>query len=285
VAVGPSSSTLSRLGSVSVWVKLSLLLLVAVLGCLAHAQERPQAMIVGTFHFGSTPDAFSSPLHDVQEAHRQREIDSVVRALAEFNPTRIAVEALPGAAYLEEGLAKYLGGGALGQNEIDQIAFRMAKLLGHNKVHGVNYHLDANPMPVLEWAFKHGQAEIAGRLGAEFQEKVLPRLQPEYLRGKTVADILVEMNEPETMLLEHRLLAQILQIGNTEEPVGGELLAKTASRNTMIASHIQRLAGAGERVFVLIGSSYRLPLERILADGGDVEIIDPLPFLRKAKQN
>jgi hypothetical protein len=262
-------------------MKLVALLLAALPVTIATASDRPQVMILGTFHFAATPDAFSSPLTDVHEAHRQRQIEQLVAALAEFRPTCIAVEALPGAKFLEEGYSSYLSGSESAANEIHQIAFRLAKRMGHERVNGVNYHLDANPMPVMEWAMKNGQGEIAQKLFAQFQERILPRFQPGYAKARTIAQMLADINRQEEMLFEHRLMASTLQIGTSTEPLGGELLAKTAHRNTMIASHIRQLASPGQRVFVLIGGSHRLPLERILSEAGDVEIVDCLPYVLK----
>jgi hypothetical protein len=235
-------------------------------------------MILGTFHFDSTPDAFASPLKDVLAPRRQGEIEAMVQALGEFRPTKIAVEALP-----DDRRLVGFGEGRLGPNEIDQIAFRLARRLGHQRVYGVDYRLDANPMPVIEWAIENGQAETVGPLMAEFQAQVLPRLGAEHQRARTISQLLAEMNEPEQMRIEHRLLARLLGVGSSDNPLGADFLARTARRNTMIASHIRRLATPGERVFVLIGASHRLPLERILADGEDVVIVDPLPYIPKGQ--
>ena len=73
--------------------------------------------------------------------------------MAKFNPTRIAVEhsKLQQGA-LDADYLKYLAYGSQSPDEIDQLAFRLAKKLGHKKVNAVDW--------MEMGAVKHGFGEV-----------------------------------------------------------------------------------------------------------------------------
>lgn len=74
------------------------LLLIAAAPAVAQnpAVPRAQVMVLGTYHMDNPGLDYANPtVDDVLAPRRQAEIEAVVRALAEFRPTRIAIEATP----------------------------------------------------------------------------------------------------------------------------------------------------------------------------------------------
>ena len=73
------------------------LLLTATLAVAQNpAVPRAQVMVLGTYHMDNPGRDYANPtVDDVLAPRRQAEIEAVVRALAEFRPTRIAIEATP----------------------------------------------------------------------------------------------------------------------------------------------------------------------------------------------
>ena len=98
-----------------------------------------QIMILGTFHMKAKNDRVNFQGTD-NIGEYEAEIIEIVDALAKFNPTRIAVEhskSQQGA--LDAAYSKYLAYGSQSPDEIDQLAFRLAKKLGHRKVNAVDW--------------------------------------------------------------------------------------------------------------------------------------------------
>ncbi|MET3729314.1 hypothetical protein ABID52_002895 [Fictibacillus halophilus] len=54
--------------------------------------EKPQIMILGTFHMRYTPDLQRMEFDDLLVESRQREIQKVVEQLKKFKPTKVALE-------------------------------------------------------------------------------------------------------------------------------------------------------------------------------------------------
>ena len=98
-----------------------------------------QIMILGTFHMKAKNDRVNFQGTDKIYEY-EADIIEVVNALAEFNPTRIAVEhSKSQQETLDAAYSKYLAYGSQSPDEIDQLAFRLAKKLGHKKVNAVDW--------------------------------------------------------------------------------------------------------------------------------------------------
>src|SRR5215813_1687363 len=106
---------------------------------------KPSILILGTVHFGgSTADLFSPSVPDILTEKRQRELADVIAALKRYQPTKIAVEVAPaGIAKLNASYQAYLKGEyQLQGDEIDQLAFRLAKELGHKQLWSADTRMD-----------------------------------------------------------------------------------------------------------------------------------------------
>jgi|GEM_PF-5618122 len=104
---------------------------------LHENEPRTQLMFLGVFHFRDAGLDDHKPEHqfDVLSDRRQKELEVVLDRLAEFAPTRIAVERrATKQESLDADYSSYLNGGLeLTSHEIHQIAFRLAKRLGREE--------------------------------------------------------------------------------------------------------------------------------------------------------
>src|SRR5688500_5813851 len=93
-----------------------------------HAQ-RPQVLILGTYHMSGSGDYIQVSVDDVLSPTRQRELQALADQLAKFRPTKIMVEASATRdSALNATYRDYLAGTyTLTRNEIDQIGFRLAR--------------------------------------------------------------------------------------------------------------------------------------------------------------
>lgn len=127
-------------------MRLNLTFILTLLFSVVFAQppKKTEVLTLGSFHFAfrnldliktSTEDQI-----DVLEPKYQKEIEDIVARIAKFKPTIIAIERDP------EKQAKYdslynqylLGNYNLGRDEIDQIGFRVAKLMHLKTLYCVN---------------------------------------------------------------------------------------------------------------------------------------------------
>jgi hypothetical protein len=237
------------------------------------AQQRPQVMILGTYHMNNPGlDYANLQADDVLAERRQAEIAAVTQALAEFRPTRIAVEVTPAQdSVLNASYRAYLAGTRpLTRNEHEQIGFRLARQLGHARLYPVDWKLDLDIGAVMGFAAQNGQADVAQRLGAEIQA-LMARMQRE-MGALTVGEILRRANAPAADSLHGNYLV-MATIGRDSAYVGADMVADWYSRNLHIFANIARIATPGERVLVIIGSGHGTLLREFIAQSPDLELV------------
>ena len=101
-----------------------------------------QVMVLGTYHFaGSEADAVDSQVGDITSAERQAQVQRVVNALVDFRPTKVAVEeARSNAAQLDSLFHAYQAGRhPLAPSEDQQLGFRVAARLNHDRVYAIDW--------------------------------------------------------------------------------------------------------------------------------------------------
>jgi len=118
--------------------------LVCILLLLPIAAQDTPILTLGTFHFDfpnlDRVQISESNQIDVLEPKYQIEIDKLVKLLAEFKPTIIAIERHPGAQNSIDSLFQLylINRYDLKRSEDEQIGFRLAKHLGINKIYCVD---------------------------------------------------------------------------------------------------------------------------------------------------
>ena len=130
--------------------------------------EQVEVMVLGTFHFAQT-DAV-----DILGADRQAELGRLLDELEGFAPDRVAVE-YPYVRNdeLEAQYARYMEAAedALGsRNEIHQIGFRLARRLGHDRVHGVDVPMNLwhDSIQVFDDRYPRARGELRRRWNVRY---------------------------------------------------------------------------------------------------------------------
>jgi hypothetical protein len=266
--------------------------LLLALGAPAPAQDAPpkpprppaHVLLLGTFHFDDAGLDSYKPEHrlDVLSAARQKEIDDVVRCLAKFRPTKVAVEAPLGAAgRLGERYQSFLAGtGTLRPNEIDQLGFRVAKAMGHAQV----YPVDAKarryePEVDLEkYAAAKGQLERLRASETPWDEyyTALYRFGDTRKVKQTIRQSLIEANREDEVLRSHgAYLVREFKVGEGEEYPGADSKTAWYNRNLRIFANLQRITGGpDERILVIIGAGHLPVLWHALEASPEYERVD-----------
>lgn len=250
----------------------------------AHAQTpapRAQVMILGTYHMDNPGlDYANAQSDDVLAPHRQAEIAAVAQALAEFRPTRIAIEAEPGRdSVWNARYAAYRGGRhALTRDERDQIGLRLAAMLNHDRVYGVDYKLDMDIGGVMQWAGQNGQSEVAQRMGATVQ-RVIADINAR-MATTPVGAILAEANGARADSM-HGWYMVLATVGRDTTYAGADQVANWYTRNLRIFANIARVAQPGERVLVIMGSGHGTLLRQFVDESPDLDLVSVEPYLAR----
>lgn len=99
-------------------------------------EDPVEVVVPGTVHFKNVPE-----FYDIKSIEKQQEIKVLVDKLAEFRPDKIALEfERKDSSYVDSLYSAYKESNhELTVNERQQIGFRLAKRLNHQKVHGIDY--------------------------------------------------------------------------------------------------------------------------------------------------
>jgi hypothetical protein len=246
-------------------------------------------LLLGTFHFDDAGLDSYKPEHrlDVFSKERQREIQEVVDCLAQFRPTKVAVEGrLANAERLNERYRAYVAGtGELRADEIDQIGFRLARRMGHAAVHPIDAKGRGYGDVDLEtYAKDHGQLErlqASEKPWSDYYE-ALWRAQDVDKTARTLRQSLVETNDPERVRHGHgSYLIGAFKVGEGDDYPGVD--AKTAwyNRNLRIFANIQRITSSPEeRILVLIGAGHLPILRHAVESSPEYRLIETADVLR-----
>lgn len=250
----------------------------------AHAQTpapRAQVMILGTYHMDNPGQDYANPTaDDVLAPHRQAEIAALARALAEFRPTRIAIEAEPSrdSVWNARYQAYRRGQHQLTRDEREQIGLRLAGMLRHERVYPVDYKLDMDIGGVMRFAAQNGQGDLAQRMGSTIQSIVAE--SNARMATTTVGAMLAEANSARADSL-HGWYLVMATVGRDTAYAGADQVANWYTRNLRIFANIARVAQPGERVLVIMGSGHGTLLRQFVDESPDLELVSAGPYLAR----
>ncbi len=263
-----------------------------------HLPPQPEAthakiMILGTFHFDDAGLDGYKPKHrlDLLSSRRQQEVAALLDSLARFRPNKIAVEwRSEQQAALDAEFARYLLGseGSVGPNEIYQLGFRLARRLGHKRIHAV----DARERP--EFKIVHTTEQLiqqAGSLGqddliergtkwAQWYED-LDRWEDELKTKQSLLEHLRLKNSPE--YIRHslsRYLVAEFEVGGGADFTGADWRTAWYNRNLRIFSNLLRVRTANsDRILLIIGAGHVPLLLQMAQNAPEFESVPALTVL------
>jgi hypothetical protein len=249
--------------------------------------QKPTIMVLGTYHMANPGrDVVNVKADDVLTPKRQREIEQLVELLKNFKPTKIAVEvASEKEAELQVKYQNYLNGSyQLGQGEGEQIGFRLAKKMGHNKV----YPVDWNKMPPVDIAtidyesFAETSNQKALLEGAYSKGRRDAAKWEETQKTASVIDLLRSGNQDENIREGHKVYFTIAQIGFGDQYIGANWVQCWYGRNLKIFVNLTRITESpDDRILLVIGSGHLRPLQHFNEESGYYIWESPLKYLNK----
>ncbi len=221
--------------------------------------------LLGVYHFENPNlDAFNVKSDNVMSPKRQKEIQQLVEELAKFKPTQIDLEFDAAKSDADERYQRYLKGEyELGPGEGEQIGFRLAKLLGHAHIYGVDVkgiNVDFNP------------GDLGNEFGSLLQQlgkegnKVITQIN-EWVKHNSIGVALAKMNAPEIDLLNIDLYYRyLLPVGKGDKYPGPEAVTRWYQRNLLIFHNIMRILNREKenKVLVIFGQGHTAMLNQFL---------------------
>lgn len=245
--------------------------------------ESGKVLILGTYHFANPgADQFNPESDDVTTPERQAELDRLVEALAEFDPTHVAIEGRPEVdAYQQEYEAYLAGEHELNNNERQQIGFRLAKYMGHERIYpvdvslGMQADIPENQLQAMPEAYAGLMQELQA-YGPKFVQAI-----NEAIGTRSISGTLRFMNSPEMIGANHRFYTQFsMMMGNEDSSPGPKMVANWYERNLMITHNILRLyEGPETRVAIIFGQGHSYLLEQFMRESPYFEVVDVLDYI------
>lgn len=231
--------------------------------------DKPGLMILGTFHFRDAGRDGYKPKFpfNVLSPARQAEVEDLVNSLAEYQPTKIAVEWKKDTdqPFLDSLYQRYLEGKyTLGENEVYQVLFRLGKKLGHTKLYCVDAPARWYPDVPDDSTFS-AQYQQSRFDDTVYNEKYFKfyQLQDSLKTVFPLKQTLQRVNADQADYLFHgHYLVGSYKYASGNQYPGADNLTGWYNRNLRILANVLQLADKPEdKIFLLIGHGH-LPVLR-----------------------
>lgn len=263
---------------------------------LADHHEEPESvapievMVLGVYHFDNPGlDAINIEVGDVLTPQRQGELISLTGSLADWNPTRILLEAQPDTPDLHMRSYRTSAAQRIAEdrNEHYQIGYRLAQELGHDDVYGFDERGDEGepdyfPMQtVQDYAAENGMmGEFGGLLG--WAQEMVGDVSADNDNCSIAHNLLVH-NDPAFLNEGHqRIYYGMLQFGDAVAQPGAELNAYWYMRNAKMFAKVGLIAEPGDRVLIIVGSGHKYWLDHFASTVPGYSSVSPTPWLEAA---
>ena len=256
--------------------------------------KKPTLMILGSGHLANWgADRINYRMDDVLAPKRQVELQALADQLAQFKPTKIAVEVDERwAPKLQEEYNGYLKDSfQLEPHEIHQIGFRLAKDMGHPKVYCVDYFRD-DPIVredredhLTDWGTFAEANDQEHLLGSPPTGKMTEDadgtiwIEPE--KYEPIIDMYIRMNQDEKIRTNLRDYLRIARIGLQDQYPGANWVSHFwYPRNLKTFVNLTRITESeDERILLIIGAGHLGFLKQIAEDSEFYHIESPLQYL------
>jgi len=234
-------------------------------------------LFLGVYHMANPGlDEVNTQADDVLTPKRQQELDDLADRLARFRPTKIAIEAPYRDTYWPDQYKKYLAGHyKLGRNEIEQIAFRLAKRLNLPTLYGIDFQMFANGLTPSEM-------ELPNKTPESHKEAASLSPEEQLLRQSTVRQYLAHLNSAAEIQKNHE--GYMTSLLPTDDPAiykKADIVANWYKRNLRIFANINRVTEPGkDRILVIIGAGHLKLLKEFATEAPYFDLMNAESLLK-----
>lgn len=268
-----------------------MLIITNLFGQSNDVQKQTQIMTLGVFHFAyHNLDVVKTEKKDqisVLDEPFQTEIIEICKAIEDFKPNIIAIEALPAKQYQIDSLYSLYKSErlTLDKDEIYQLAFRIGKNLNLSQIDCVN-----------DWGKHYATLEALfddSIRSANFEDYYLNSPDSIYKmtkpsgKVKSIVNELIGLNDPQH--IKDRLSAYLLTPFKYEEQVGDFIgvdfeTGRWFNRNLRIFRNLQRItSNPDDRILLIIGAEHLNLLNYFIDVSKEFDYVSPLPYLKEVK--
>lgn len=259
-------------------------------GLLDLPNPQHQVLILGTYHFDSKSDGSDwkpGQVPNMKSEAKQKEIEELVLALRQFKPTKICIEKLENedSIYNSRYKAYVLGKFDLGMHEAYQIGFRLAKMMGHEKI----YCIDNRPQQpssvreVKDW--DKYPIEMGG--ASEMKKMELINLKQNLYNDSVTYSLnlkesLLFLNGNSFRRINKRLwFTGLVHVGNKGTYAGADLTGHWYMRNTRIFSNVKKISTEPkERILIIYGAGHGFIFDEIFKASQEYEVVELKSLLK-----
>jgi hypothetical protein len=257
---------------------------------MQRAGPHAELMLLGTFHFNNPGrDRYKQKFPvDMLSPTRQEQIEAVVRELARFRPTRVAVEWPASRQGTLDSLYQEYRAGCLPAraSEVYQLGFRLAQEAGLDRVEAVDVERDQSFIALAEQ--REAQLTAADTLDAAWRG----RLEQLYTHddsmkvSEPLPDYLLALNSPARIRDDAGgYLVGTFKAGGDSSYAGPDFVAGWYDRNLRIFRNLQRITrGAGERIVVIYGAGHLGILRHLAEASPEYQMVDVPAYLGHAAE-
>ena len=222
-----------------------------------------EIVLVGTFHFEQVGELIQQ---------KEDEVKELVDFLAKYKPTKIALEwEKKDENKLNDEYRNSNGHYAI--DEIQQIGFRLAQNLQHDKLYAVNWsgQLNQEDMTILNQEIQDSYPDVL-----KVMEDTISSA-PVICSDSLLTDSYRKLNDTEAIKeLEKMYLSLVNVVDNKQEMIGFNFLNKFTERELMIFKNTVDIStnSSEERILLLIGSDHLWQLTKLF-EGIGWNVINP----------
>ncbi len=227
---------------------------------------KTEVLLIGTFHFasfepGNNHDVMQTSEVDVLTDQNQKELELITKKIVEFNPSKIFVE-YPSSlqSNLDEEYKNFIPSNykQKERSEGDQLAYRVAKTLGHSRVYGCDYRNFSFPYTAMLKTMKNANQSELIKLDEEKDENWEKSYNEIVNKNQSLLDVLYFLNSEEERYADRGWYLNFAnKAGTLKDTIGTYLASEWSKRNLHIYSTIQKQVGeSDERIMILLGSSH-----------------------------
>ena len=244
--------------------------------------KKVKVTILGTYHFSNPPPIadFDSGNSDIKSPQRQKELNQVLISLEKYNPSKILIEKQIGEEIWNDKYENYLDHGdpdSLGRNEIFQIGFRLAGILGHKKLYPFDYKTKLNYNSLNELL---KEDTLFSKINDIAQKEIMGYAIDLFNKLDTISlsEIFKVMNsEYYIENIDNKYYMEALKLGKDDNYAGVDLYLSWLERNLKMFHNITRITdfnNANERLLIIVGSAHTKYLKDLIEDSQYYEFIE-----------
>lgn len=249
---------------ISTWLYLSTVSLAPISPPDEMTKDQVQVLLLGSSHWasyeGGGSDVAQTYEIDILSEQYQREVQEIAQRIVAFGPDKIFVERTLEVQGKVDSLYQLYTREEWGEgirNEIVQLGFRVANMMGHERVYGIDYRTSFPYRKMKEAMKEAGQEDLI--LECDESTEVFENAYNKMVREKsTLKEFFYFLNDPEQRRDDLDWYLRLAnQAGPKNNTTGSFLAAEWLKRNIYSYGLMQKYTEPGDKkIMVLMGSSH-----------------------------